>query len=158
MPASCWRLALSTNNTTTNQRRRPPRAGKTTRDHRRSLGLTLVEAATGRYPYDAGGGPVALMVQVLHDAPPLPPPGGASEELRDFARRCLALDPRQRPSAVQLLGHPWIARAAAGGDPHGGAPLPPLAPDFPQPAAPLDGPGTAAKAFVAAAMLDPLEK
>jgi serine/threonine protein kinase len=29
-----------------------------------SLGLVLVEAATGRYPYDATGGPVELMIQV----------------------------------------------------------------------------------------------
>lgn len=31
---------------------------------RRALGLTLLEAATGRYPYDASGGPLELMLQV----------------------------------------------------------------------------------------------
>lgn len=31
----------------------------------RSLGLTLLEAATGRYPYDAAGGPLQLMIQVI---------------------------------------------------------------------------------------------
>ena len=30
----------------------------------RSLGLTLLEAATGKYPYDAAGGPLQLMIQV----------------------------------------------------------------------------------------------
>jgi len=30
---------------------------------RRSLGLTLLECATGRYPYDASGGPLQLMIQ-----------------------------------------------------------------------------------------------
>lgn len=30
----------------------------------RALGLTLLEAATGRYPYDASGGPLELMLQV----------------------------------------------------------------------------------------------
>ena len=29
----------------------------------RSLGLTLLECATGRYPYDASGGPLQLMIQ-----------------------------------------------------------------------------------------------
>ncbi len=36
----------------------------------RSLGLTLLEAATGNYPYDASGGPLQLMIQVCY-APPL---------------------------------------------------------------------------------------
>ena len=30
----------------------------------RSLGLTLLEAVTGRYPYDASVGPLQLMIQV----------------------------------------------------------------------------------------------
>ena len=29
----------------------------------RSLGLTLLEAAIGKYPYDASGGPLQLMIQ-----------------------------------------------------------------------------------------------
>ena len=52
----------------------------------RSLGLSLLECATGRYPYDASGGPLQLMIQVCtnptamsaaqascHTAPPAPP-------------------------------------------------------------------------------------
>lgn len=35
----------------------------------RSLGLTLLEAATGRYPYDAAGGPLQLMIQVIMQCP-----------------------------------------------------------------------------------------
>jgi serine/threonine protein kinase len=41
-----------------------------------SLGLVLVEAATGRYPYDASGGPVELMIQV----------SGGFDPLRDVGR------------------------------------------------------------------------
>lgn len=29
-----------------------------------ALGLTLLECATGRYPYDASGGTIQLMIQV----------------------------------------------------------------------------------------------
>ncbi len=29
-----------------------------------SLGLALIECATGTYPYDASGGPLQLMIQV----------------------------------------------------------------------------------------------
>ncbi|KAI8463291.1 MAG: kinase-like domain-containing protein [Monoraphidium minutum] len=78
-----------------------------------SLGLVLLEAATGRYPYDANGGPVELMIQILHDEAPLPPAGSCSEELRDFVRCCLATDPKRRPRAEQLLQHPFIVRHAA---------------------------------------------
>lgn len=31
---------------------------------RRSLGMTLLEAGSGQYPYDASGGPLQLMIQV----------------------------------------------------------------------------------------------
>ncbi|GBF99604.1 hypothetical protein Rsub_12068 [Raphidocelis subcapitata] len=76
-----------------------------------SLGLVLVEAATGRYPYDATGGPI------LHDEPPLPAPGSVSDALRDFVRACLATDPKRRPSAEQLLAHPFVTGAAGGAAP-----------------------------------------
>lgn len=37
-----------------------------------ALGLTLLECATGRYPYDAGVGPLQLMIHICEDAVPLP--------------------------------------------------------------------------------------
>lgn len=79
-----------------------------------ALGLTLLEAVTGAYPYDASAGVMQLMVQVMQEDCPLPPAGAVSRECRDFLARCLAREPAARASADQLLAHPWVTRAGAG--------------------------------------------
>lgn len=85
--------------------------------------------------------------QILHDEAPLPPSGSCSEELRDFIRCCLALDPKRRPRAEQLLQHPFISRHTA-----------PLSPAPPGGGPPMhDAQSAEAKRFMAC-MLDPLEK
>lgn len=89
------------------------------------LGLSLYELATGQFPYTAGSeGPFQLMLQVMHEASPELPPDHAlghgvtfSAELRDFLAGCIRKEPAQRPTAAQLLVHPWLAHAAAAG-PH----------------------------------------
>mmetsp|Transcript_60400 Transcript_60400/g.99934 ORF Transcript_60400/g.99934 Transcript_60400/m.99934 type:complete len:110 (-) Transcript_60400:19-348(-) len=45
-------------------------------------------------------------------APAMPDDATFSDELCDFVRRCLIKDGTKRPSAAQLLRHPWIANAA----------------------------------------------
>eukprot|EP00884_Botryococcus_braunii_P017139 jgi/Botrbrau1/4108/Bobra.152_3s0056.1 len=77
-----------------------------------SLGLVLVECAMGRYPYDAQGGPLQLMIQVIQDPAPTPPESEYSEEFRDFVRSCLHKDPFSRPTAEQLMKHPFIEKNA----------------------------------------------
>nr|BCL66198.1 serine/threonine-protein kinase [Volvox reticuliferus]BCL66266.1 serine/threonine-protein kinase [Volvox reticuliferus] len=78
-----------------------------------SLGLALVELATGQYPYPAGAGPLQLMIHVLQEDAPLPPAGEFGEEFRDFVRLCLAKEPHRRPTAEVLLGHPFITKYAS---------------------------------------------
>eukprot|EP00887_Chlorella_sp_A99_P007812 scaffold20.g7812.t1 len=94
-----------------------------------ALGLTLLECATGRYPYDASGGTIQLMIQLMEEEVPLPPGGGGlSPELQDFASQCMRRDPWARPTAEALLAHPWLARHGAGGAAGaGGAPPRPAA-------------------------------
>ena len=40
--------------------------------------------------------------------PPLPDPSQLSELGIDFIKQCLTIDPDERPTAVQLMSHPWI--------------------------------------------------
>lgn len=75
-----------------------------------ALGLTLLECATGRYPYDASGGTIQLMIQLMEEECPLPPEGQCSPELRDFVSQCMRKDPWQRPTAEQLLQHPFVTQ------------------------------------------------
>lgn len=78
-----------------------------------SLGLTLLECVTGRYPYDASGGTIELMIQILEEDCPFPTKDGDGDELSpnlvDFVSRCLNKDPMKRPTAEELLKHPWVA-------------------------------------------------
>ena len=77
-----------------------------------SLGLTMLECAIGRYPYDTtDGGPLGLMVQITRDECPIPPNAGLGEHLAGFVGRCMRKNPRERPSATRLRSgpHPYIA-------------------------------------------------
>jgi serine/threonine protein kinase len=64
-----------------------------------SLGAVLVFAATGEGPFGAGSN-ATLLYRVVFAAPAT---GNVPAELRPLVERCLAKDPRQRPSAAQLL-------------------------------------------------------
>jgi len=75
-----------------------------------SLGLALIECATGRYPYDASVGPLQLMMEVLNEEVPVPMPGEFSPEFCDFIRQCMQKEPFRRPSCDQLLTHPFITK------------------------------------------------
>jgi mitogen-activated protein kinase kinase 7 len=74
-----------------------------------SLGITLVELATGAYPYKDCKTDFEVLTKVLDSDPPsLPENQGFSEEFRDFVKGCLTKDYRHRPKYHQLLEHPFL--------------------------------------------------
>ncbi|PPD70221.1 hypothetical protein GOBAR_DD32910 [Gossypium barbadense] len=75
-----------------------------------SLGLALFECGTGEFPYMANEGPVNLMLQILDDPSPSPPKHKFSPEFCSFIDACLQKDADARPTAEQLLSHPFIKK------------------------------------------------
>ena len=47
-------------------------------------------------------------IGVATQHPPLPEPGQLSELGINFLKQCLIIDPMKRPTAAELMDHPWI--------------------------------------------------
>lgn len=76
-----------------------------------SLGIMVMEMAEGEPPYIDMSPVNALLKIVTEGIPPLQEPERWSPELMDFLARCCKTDPNVRPSAAQLLRHPFLQRA-----------------------------------------------
>ncbi|KAH7446172.1 hypothetical protein KP509_01G043000 [Ceratopteris richardii] len=77
-----------------------------------SLGLTLLECATGHCPFLSQGEKAdwpKLMVAICYSDPPSAP-ADSSPEFKDFISKCLQKDPALRPRACSLLSHPFITK------------------------------------------------
>lgn len=78
-----------------------------------SLGVTLMEVAMNRFPYDTTCTPIELLYQIcaseepprLEDEPEL----GVkwSDSFRHFLRVCLEREGARRPGPARMLEHPW---------------------------------------------------
>ncbi|XP_027236505.1 STE20-like serine/threonine-protein kinase isoform X11 [Penaeus vannamei] len=75
-----------------------------------SLGISLIEFAQ-MDPPNHEVSPVRVMLKIQKSEPPkLDYPSRYSKEFNDFIAKCLTKDPALRPSATELLKHPFIDR------------------------------------------------
>ena len=75
-----------------------------------SLGSVLAFAVTGHEPFGAGTAP-ALLYRVVHSQPDT---SGLPSLIRPLVEHCLAKDPRQRPTASQIVAELGSAQPEAG--------------------------------------------
>ncbi|GKU87703.1 hypothetical protein SLEP1_g2062 [Rubroshorea leprosula] len=73
-----------------------------------SLGCTVLEMLTREVPYSHLECMQALFRIGKGEPPPVP--DSLSKDARDFILRCLQVNPNNRPTAVQLLHHPFVKR------------------------------------------------
>ncbi|KAG8463328.1 hypothetical protein KFE25_004839 [Diacronema lutheri] len=88
------------------------------------VGLIALECAIGAYPYSrsVSGSGYFDLVKAIVDGPlptedpalaPVLAQAGLSAELLDFVRHCLRKEATARPTALQLMDHPFVQRAMA---------------------------------------------
>ncbi|KAM4065289.1 kinase [Hirsutella rhossiliensis] len=75
-----------------------------------SLGLTVIECATGRYPYppEVSSTIFSQLSAIVEGDPPDLPKVGYSDVARDFIRGCLHKVPKMRATYAALLKHAWL--------------------------------------------------
>ncbi|KAJ1437157.1 Serine/threonine-protein kinase, active site, partial [Sesbania bispinosa] len=79
-----------------------------------SFGLMLLECATGRFPYtppdqSEGWENMFQLIEAIVEKPsPSAPADEFSPEFCSFISACLQKNPRDRPSALDLMRHPFI--------------------------------------------------
>lgn len=67
-----------------------------------SLGITVIEMAEGKNPYD-GLSPYEVMHHVFFMSPPTLSSPGWSSDLVDFVSKCLVREPEKRASVNELM-------------------------------------------------------
>ncbi|KAI7880610.1 kinase-like protein [Lichtheimia hyalospora FSU 10163] len=85
--------------------------GASTKSDIWSLGCTIIELFTGKPPY-ADLIPMTTLFRIVEDeCPPLPTT--TSQEMLEFLQLCFRKSPNDRPTARELLNHPWIVSNAS---------------------------------------------
>ncbi|XP_008206089.1 dual specificity mitogen-activated protein kinase kinase 3 [Nasonia vitripennis] len=77
-----------------------------------SLGISLLELATGKFPYESWGTPFEQLKQVVKDEAPKLPPNRFTPEFEEFINKCLMKNYTARPNYNQLLELSFIKEHA----------------------------------------------
>ena len=81
-----------------------------------SLGCTAYELADGLPPYAQHNAIRALFCAAKHGFPPLDCPKAWSADFLNFLACCSHPNPRDRPSSIDLLSHPFLNKACSKSD------------------------------------------
>ncbi|XP_034566916.1 dual specificity mitogen-activated protein kinase kinase 6-like [Notolabrus celidotus] len=73
-----------------------------------SLGITMIELAILKFPYDSWGTPFQQLKQVVDEPSPVLPADRFSPEFVDFISQCLRKKPNERPAYTELMQHPFF--------------------------------------------------
>jgi serine/threonine protein kinase len=73
-----------------------------------SLGITLVELASGKYPYGEFNSEFAAMSAIINSEPPCLDGDQFSENFKSFTNKCLKKNYKDRPKYKDLFRHPFI--------------------------------------------------
>jgi len=74
-----------------------------------SLAITAIEMWDGCPPHNDEPVMRAMLLITQSKSPTLSDPSSASPEFNDFLSICLKKDPKERPTAEELLKHPFVA-------------------------------------------------
>lgn len=77
-----------------------------------SLGITVIELATGIFPYSSWKTPFEQLKQVVDDPPPRLPVTNYSSEIQEFVASCLQKDYLKRPNYSELLQKGFVLAAS----------------------------------------------
>jgi len=75
-----------------------------------SLGITAIEMAEGMPPYSNIPPFMVIFTLAKNPATGLTQPKDWSPEFNSFVNMCLQMDPKHRPTAAELLAHPFILK------------------------------------------------
>ena len=79
-----------------------------------SLGLMIIECATGKYPFAEANSMIEMAQTVTEADPPgLTPKGDFTVEFHEFVDRCMHKNPDRRETVFELLGYRWLKKNGA---------------------------------------------